>query len=203
MFASPLNRLSPAAISRRGGLASAMRRSLTKRFGADQRGAMAVEFAMILFPLFILIFFIMEGALVYWVSSALDNGLDSSMRQFYVQAQATPETLAASVRDELCRNVSPFVSCARLKLDIAAYDSFGAIDNAAPIDTGTGTWRAGFGEQHGCLRKGSVVVVQAALAQQTFQRFGIVKDQFSDGSRLILATAVLQLDGNSTMSAAC
>lgn len=183
--------------------AMSARRDAVRRFGADRGGAMAVEFAMVLFPLCILIFFILEGALVYWVSSALDNGLDSSMRQFYVQADSPESTLAGGVREELCRQVSPFVNCDKLKIDIAAYDSFSRIDGSSPLDASTGNWRAGFGEQHGCLRKGSVVVVQAALAQQTFQKFGVVKTQFKDGSRLILATAVLQLDGNSTSGAAC
>ncbi|WP_244012259.1 TadE/TadG family type IV pilus assembly protein [Methylobacterium sp. J-068] len=164
---------------------------------------MAVEFAMILFPLCILIFALLEGALVYWISSALDNGLDTSMRQFYIQGQASSTALVDGIRGELCQQVSPFVKCENLKVDVAAYDSFGRIDKAGPVDPSTGTWRAGFGEQHGCLAKGSVVVVQAALAQQTFQKFGAATSRFKDGSQLILATSVIQLDGNSTGSAGC
>jgi Flp pilus assembly pilin Flp len=183
------------------GRSRAIQRS--RAFGADQRGAMAVEFAMILFPLCVLIFFVLEAALVYWISSALDNGLDASMRQFYVQAGASTQTLSDGIRAELCRQVTPLVKCENLKVDIAAYDSFGRIDKASPVDGATGTWRVGFGDLHGCLTKGSVVVVQAALAQQTFQNFGIVTNQFKDGSRLILATSVLQLDGNSTGSTGC
>ena len=173
------------------------------RFERDQGGAMAVEFAMILFPLCILIFLVLETALIYWIASALDHGVEASMRQFYVQAEASSKTLAQAVRGELCRQVSPFVKCENLKVDIAAYRSFGSIDKSSPVDASTGTWRAGFGDQHGCLTKGSVVVVQAALAQQTFQGFGIVKSPFKDGSQLILATAILQLDGNATRRTDC
>ncbi len=173
------------------------------RLKTDQRGAMAVEFAMILFPLCVLLFFIMEVALVYWISAALDNGLDVSMRQFYVQAEANSKTPMEGIREELCRQVSPFVKCENLKVDIAAYDSFGRIDKTGPVDDAAGTWRVGFGEQHGCLTKSSIVVVQAALAQQTFQNFGIVKNRFKDGSQLILSTSVLQLDGNTIGATGC
>lgn len=190
--------ISISAVRRLGGTLGRPR-----RFGADQRGAMAVEFAMILFPLCVLVFALLETALIYWISSALDNGLDASMRQFYVQAQASTTTLVGGIRAELCRQVSPFVKCENLKVDVAVYDSFGRIDRAGPVDEATGTWRTGFGEQHGCIVKGSVVVVRAALAQQTFQNFGLVKTPFKDGSQLILATSVLQLDGNSTTSTGC
>lgn len=174
-----------------------------RRFGGDRRGVIAVEFALVAFPLCILVFALIEIGLIYWVSATLDNGIDASMRQFYVQAEASSKTLSEGVRSELCRQMSPFVKCENLKVDIAAYARFADIDRASPVDASTGTWRAGFGDQHGCLTKGSIVVVQAALAQQTFQRFGIVTNPFKDGSQLILATAILQLDGNAPRSAGC
>ena len=73
-------------------------RSAAQRFRQDQSGAMAVEFALVLFPLCILIFFVLENALVFWVTSALDNGLDASMRQFYVQSGASATSLLDAVR---------------------------------------------------------------------------------------------------------
>lgn len=174
-----------------------------RRFGGDRRGVIAVEFALVAFPLCILVFALIEIGLIYWVSATLDNGIDASMRQFYVQAEASSKTLSEGVRGELCRQMSPFVRCENLKVDIAAYESFAGIDRSSPVDPSTGTWRAGFGDQHGCLTKGSIVVVQAALAQQTFQNFGIVTNPFKDGSQLIHATAILQLDGNAPRSAGC
>jgi Flp pilus assembly pilin Flp len=173
------------------------------RFRQDQSGAMAVEFALILFPLCVLIFFVLETALVFWLTSALDNGLDASMRQFYVQSGGSATSLVDSVRSEICRQVSPFVRCENLKVDIGVYDSFTRIDRTSPIDAASGTWRTDFGIQHGCLTKGSVVVVQAAFAQHTFQKFGVVKNQFQNGSWLINATSVLQLEGNSTGGSGC
>jgi Flp pilus assembly pilin Flp len=178
-------------------------RSNVRRLRQNRSGATAVEFALILFPLCILILFILENALVFWVTSALDNGLDAAMRQFYVQSGAAAQPLLDSVRGEICRQVDPFVRCKRLKIDIGVYDSFTRIDRTSPLDPTSGTWRTNFGFQHGCLTKGSVVVVQAAFAQHTVQSFGIVKYQFLDGSRLINATAVLQLEGNSTGGAGC
>lgn len=37
-------------------------------------------------PLFVVVLFVIENALVHWITASLDNGLDASMRQFYVRA---------------------------------------------------------------------------------------------------------------------
>ncbi|KQO56130.1 hypothetical protein ASG60_13535 [Methylobacterium sp. Leaf469] len=169
----------------------------------DTGGAAAVEFAVVIVPLFVVILFVLENALVHWITASLDNGLDSAMRQFYVRADGSGGSPLDGVRTELCRQVAPFVKCDALKVDVAAYDSFASVDRASPVDAATKDWRPGFGTQHGCLLKGSVVVVQAALAQHTFQPFGIAPGQFRDGSRLINAAAVIQLEGNSPVASGC
>lgn len=173
------------------------------RLRRDAGGAAAVEFALVMVPLFVVVLFVLENALVHWVTASLDNGLDASMRQFYVRAGGAGAEQIEGVRAELCRQIAPFVKCEALKVDVAAYANFASIDRASPIDPAMGDWRAGFGGQHGCLTKGSVVVVQAALAQHTFQAFGIAPGQFRDGSRLINAAAVIQLEGNSPVAAGC
>ncbi|MCJ2082388.1 TadE/TadG family type IV pilus assembly protein [Methylobacterium sp. J-090] len=178
-------------------------RNAIARMRRDAGGAAAVEFALVMVPLFVVILFVLENALVHWITASLDNGLDASMRQFYVRAAGPGTEQIDGVRTELCRQVAPFVKCEALKVDVAAYASFGSVDRASPIDPATGDWRPGFGGQHGCLAKGSVVVVQAALAQHTFQAFGIAPGQFRDGSRLINAAAVIQLEGNSPVAAGC
>lgn len=178
-------------------------RILAGRMVRNRDGAAAVEFALVIVPLFVVLLFVLENALVHWITASLDNGLDSAMRQFYVRADHAGASQLEGVRAELCRQVAPFVKCDALKVDVAAYDSFASVDRASPVDAATGDWRSDFGRQHGCLSKGSVVVVQAALSQHTFQPFGIAQGQFRNGSRLINAAAVIQLEGNSPVAAGC
>jgi Flp pilus assembly pilin Flp len=169
----------------------------------DAGGAAAVEFALVMVPLFAVVLFVIENARVHWITASLDNGLDASMRQFYVRAGAPGTEQIDGVRAELCRQVAPLVRCDALKVDVTAYANFASIDRAGPVDPVTGDWRPRFGGQHGCLDKGSVVVVQAALAQHTFQAFGFTPAEFRDGRRLINAAAVIQLEGNSAAVTGC
>lgn len=158
---------------------------------------------MVVFPFIVLVAFILENAFVFWIGAALDNGVETSMRQFYVRAESSAATQIDGVRTALCASMYPLVQCDSIRIDIAAYGSFAEVDPRGPVDDATQDWRAGFGTQHGCLGKGSIVVVQAAIAQQTFQNFGLVKSRFKNGSRLIASAAVIQLDGNASASAGC
>jgi hypothetical protein len=170
----------------------------------DVRGVTSVEFAMIVFPFFTLVMLIMELALVFWIGATLDNALQGSMRQLYVGASpAAGTSLMASVRRQICDGSHWLINCDTLKIDLAAYSSFSEVKVASPVDPGTQDWRSDFGTQHGCPSRGSVIVVQAALAQQTFHRFGFGTSAFKDGSRLIQSAAVVQLTQAASGAASC
>ena len=104
-------------------------------------------------------------------------------------AGASATSLLDAVRSEVCRQVNPFVRCENLKIDIGVYDSFTRIDRTSPIDPASGTWRANFGTQHGCLTKGSVVVVQAAFAQHTHGFADVGGDQPGGDVQPVVAQA--------------
>lgn len=158
---------------------------------------------MVVFPFVTLLIAMMEIGFIFLIGSALDNGLESSMRQFYVQADASTRSRTEAIRAELCRRMELLAKCEAIKVDVAAYADFQSIDTSSPMDEATRTWRANFGTDHGCIAKGSIVVVQAGIAQKTFQNLGTTKGTFGDGSRLISASAVIQLDGNAASSAGC
>ena len=175
-----------------------------RRLRDDARGVTSVEFAMIVFPFFTLVMLIMELALVFWIGATLDNALQGSMRQLYVGASPTVGTsLMTAIRRQICDGSKWLVNCDTLKVDLVAYSSFGDVRVSSPVDPGTQDWRTDFGKQHGCPARGSVVVVQAALAQQTFHRFGFGTSAFKDGSRLIQSAAVVQLTQNVSGAEGC
>ena len=59
------------------------------RFGEDDRGATAVEFALVVFPLITLLLLVLEVGLNYWTSAVLDNAVHSAVRVFYTDAGAS------------------------------------------------------------------------------------------------------------------
>jgi Flp pilus assembly pilin Flp len=175
-----------------------------RRLGADTRGVTAVEFAMVVVPFVALIMLVMEMALIFWIGATLDNALQGSMRQLYVgSSSASGTSLMDAVRRQICDGAGGLVNCSTLKVDITAYPSFGDVRVSSPVDATTQDWRADFGRQHGCPVKGSVVVVQAALAQQSFYRLDLVRTAFKDGSRLIQSAAVVQLNQTPAAATGC
>jgi Flp pilus assembly protein TadG len=175
-----------------------------RRLGSDTRGVTAVEFAMVVVPFVALIVLAMEMALVFWIGATLDNALQNSMRQLYVGSASTSGgSLVSTIHREICEGAQGLVNCQNLKVDVAAHSAFGEVKVVSPVDPDTREWRANFGGQHGCPARGSVVVVHAALAQQSFYRLDSVRTTFKDGSRLIQAAAVVQLNQNPAGGAGC
>lgn len=173
------------------------------RFGEDDRGATAVEFALVVFPLITLLLLVLEVGLNYWTSAVLDNAVHSAVRVFYTDAGASSSSTAENVRTEICQRGGGFINCDRLKVDFTYYSDFAAVSIFSPVDSAAKAWRAGFGTVHGCSQDSRVVVLQAAIAQQNFHNIVAGLAVFADGSRLIQSSAVVALGRRSTGPVVC
>lgn len=122
-------------------------------------GATAVEFAFVALPFFLLLYAILDIALIFVASTTLENGLVAAARQIRTgQAQAANMT-AAQFRTLVCDEISMLLGCdARLGLDVRKYSGFGNVQFPAALDesgnmTGNLTFDPG--------TAGDVVVVRA------------------------------------------
>ena len=163
-------------------------RAWTGRFAREKRGVAAIEFALVAIPFFMLLFGILELALVFVLSTALDNATDTAARQIRtgrLAAGASATTFRKTICDELGWLSSG--SCVNaMKVDVRTYPTFSGINLTSPIANGeindaSLSFSAGQG--------GDIVVVRAFYAWPIFTPLLTqAVSNLSGGKRLVTST---------------
>jgi Flp pilus assembly protein TadG len=105
-----------------------------RRFRRNRNGSAAVEFALVAPIFFVLLFAIIETAIVFFADQVLETGLQNTGRLIYTsQVQAAGTTQAAFTQD-LCNSVSVMMSCGGVYVDVRSYPAGTAITITDPID---------------------------------------------------------------------
>ena len=163
-------------------------RPLARRFRRDQRGATAVEFALIALPFFALLFAIIETALVFFAGQALESAVSNAARLIRTgQAQAQAMT-ASAFKAEICDQVSALFACTeKLVVDVQKFDTFADINLSPPIDeNGNLDLSYNYDAGHG----GDIVVVRAYYEWPlTVQLLGLDLSNMASGNSHLLSAA--------------
>jgi Flp pilus assembly protein TadG len=108
---------------------------MARRFVRNRRGSAAVEFALVAPMFFLLLFAIIETALVFFAGQVLEIGAQDSARLIFTnQSQGTLD--AAAFRTNLCNRILVLMNCDGLYVDVKRFPAFstiGAADLADPI----------------------------------------------------------------------
>lgn len=112
---------------------------LLKRFIRHQDGAVMVEFGMVVAPFLLLLFMIMETALVFFAGQTLETAAADSARLIKTgQAQGlalTQETFKTAV----CARIYGLFDCQKgMYVDVVTYTDFSSIDHTVATDPTTG-----------------------------------------------------------------
>jgi len=152
-------------------------------------GATAVEFALVGLPFLALIFAIIELALIFLVSTSLDNATDNAARAIRTgQLQTKGGATATSFKTTICDNLGWLASTcgANLAVDVRTYANFNDISLSDPIvnktfDAGALTFSPGNPED--------IVVVRAYYQWTLFTPLlsGAV-EKLSGGKTLLTST---------------
>lgn len=95
----------------------AMRRAnrALERFRKEDGGAIAIEFAFLALPFLLLLFAILELAVVFFVTATLDHAVSQSARFIRTgqmqEARNTAGEQLETFREEICENMSMFKGC--------------------------------------------------------------------------------------------
>jgi Flp pilus assembly protein TadG len=102
-----------------------------RAFGRARQGATAVEFAFIAGPLLMLIFGILELALVFMASTALETATTSAARAIRTGELQTSGGTKESFAEAVCDRMSWLgSSCgANIHIDVRTYDDFTSLKN--------------------------------------------------------------------------
>jgi Flp pilus assembly protein TadG len=101
------------------------------RFGRHKRGAIAVEFVLVV-PIFLfLVFAILETSILYVIATVMEGEVSLAARTIrtgQLQQEADPE---AAFRSILCSNLNNVLNCDNVIIDVRTFDDFGemAYDN--------------------------------------------------------------------------
>ena len=94
------------------------------RFARSRKGATAVEFAMVSIPFLGLLCAIFETAFVFFTHEAFDNAVVNVARKVLVNNFSGDATQTASsfLTGSFCPALPAFIDCAKVTLNIQAYD---------------------------------------------------------------------------------
>lgn len=109
------------------------------RFHTATGGAAAVEFALVALPLVMLIFAILELALVFWLSALMDDAINTAARKIKTgQVTASTAGGAAAFKSAMCDEVKLLASdcTTNLAIDVRTFATLNAIDSAPPMING-------------------------------------------------------------------
>lgn len=103
---------------------------LWRRFKLSERGATAIEFAIIGPVFFALVGATMETAVIYFAGQTLDSGVQESSR--LIRTGQAGGMSPDEFRGELCGRLYGMFDCEKIHLTIAPLDAFGDYEPADP-----------------------------------------------------------------------
>jgi Flp pilus assembly protein TadG len=138
--------------------------SRVRGFGRDDRGVTAIEFGILALPFFVLIYAVLETAMLFFASQVLDSAVEDAARKVRTgQAQAGSWTIS-NFRSELCGyTFSMFGDCSNIQIKVAVIANFSAASTVPTVQnctSSTCTWDPAFQSYNAGGRR-DVVQVQA------------------------------------------
>lgn len=173
------------------------RRGLIRLFVRKKDGATAVEFALVAMPFFAILFAIIETALIFWTTQALENAVSDASRRIYTgqfqQAAGgrSSAQLAEAFREDICDSIVALFDCnGSLAIDIRSFPDFPGAALSPPVNEGNFD-ASDFGYE--ATGPDDIVVVRAALAYPVILAImNPAQINLNNRRRLIMATAAFR-----------
>jgi Flp pilus assembly protein TadG len=111
---------------------------IIRSFVKNRKGSAAIEFAILALPFIVLIFAIVEIAIMFFVDSGLDAALHTTVRQVRVGTAKSGAWDLAKFKDKLCAELTYSFSCStNLKVRAVVISSMASVSKVNPIVNGT------------------------------------------------------------------
>lgn len=160
-----------------------------RRFRRDRDGSVAVQFAMIAIPFFMMMFAVIETAMVFFATQVLETATQDSARLIMTGQAQIGSMSATQFKNDVCNRLTSMFTCAGVDVDVKSYSSFGSISLNNPISGGnyvnTTTYNPG--------SAGQIVVVRTFYQWPLFVTgLGYNIADVSGNKRLLVATAAFR-----------
>jgi Flp pilus assembly protein TadG len=169
-----------------------------RRFRRNRRGSAAVEFAFIAPLFFVLLFALMETALVFFASQILETGTHDSARLLLTHQAQDAGMTQAQFKQDLCNRVSVLLACDGVYVDVKSYAEGAAVNITDPIDS-SGNFVNNFAYQTAPAGSTNTVIVRAFYQWPMFvtglgYNISNIQRNTSSSKRLLAATAAFRVE---------
>ena len=165
---------------------------LLKRLAKNRRGAAAVEFAMIMVPLFALILASLQTAIIFFEGQALQTAAETAGRQLMTGNAQTAGLTQSQFKTAVCAMATTFV-CSNIMVDVESASTFTTVTTGTLTPTydssgnNTKTWSYSPGNA------GDIVIVRLMYNWPVFGGpLGIGLANQSNGTFLLVGTTVFK-----------
>ncbi len=93
-----------------------LRRARLRRFGRDDRGAAALEFALVSIPFLMFVFGLVGCALYFFVLNSLETGMDQTSRLIRTGEAITENLTVDQFKQKICDGSGGWIKCNRLQI---------------------------------------------------------------------------------------
>ncbi len=163
---------------------------ISRSFEQDEQGSVAVEMGLIALPFFAFLFALVETALIFFASVAMEGAMEDAARMVRTGVAHEDGMTAEQFKIEICSRSPLFFDCDQsLVVDVRTFDEFGAVEFTEPIDE-DGNLANNF--QFNIGGAGEVVLVRAFYVWKVLTPVGIGLENMSGGNRLLASSAVFR-----------
>jgi Flp pilus assembly protein TadG len=169
---------------------AARRRSASQvvgRLARKQDGSAAVEFSLVATPFLLLVFAIMETALVFFAGQTLETAVSDSSRLIMTGQAQQKGFDQAAFKNAVCAKIYGLFDCAGgVRIDVKKYPNFSSINLTPPLDA-NGVFQDNTGYQPG--GPGDIVVVRLYYEWPIYVS---ILHNMSGNKRLLVATSAFR-----------
>lgn len=175
------------------------RRNRFAVFIKDNKGATAVEFALVATPFLAILAALVQAFLLFFAQALLENAVRASARQILtgqVQTQDVSLTQLQAINafhQTVCNNAAALFTCSGLMVDVQVANNWSAANTAMPVLTYDSSGNVNNTWQFNPGNAGDIVVVRVMYLWPVF--FGPIAFNLANqanGSREIMASAAFQ-----------
>lgn len=162
-----------------------------RRFSGHQRGAAAIEFALVALPFIAMMFAIIETAIVFFATQVLETAVADSARLVLTGQAQNGGFNQTSFKTAVCSRISGLFDCqGGLYVDVRTFTDFQSVSMTSPIDS-SGNLVNNFVYQPG--GPGQIVVVRLLYQWPIYMQVWNPKlTNMSGNKRLLVATAAFR-----------
>jgi len=155
-----------------------------------ERGATAVEFALVAAPFLALLIAVLETLLVFFAQQVLQTATTEASRLIMTGQAQTAGTTAAQFQADVCADTAAFFTCSGIYVNVQTFTSFSSVSMLNPLQNGN--FNSG-SMNYGTGGPGDIELVQVFYQWPVvLGPLGFNLSNMSGNNRLLVATAVFR-----------